>query len=69
MIFFFIFVLFLSIYEIYNIAKNEKDKKATLVIIYISIATLTILAGIYYYLNKYGNSIGYYIIEFLNINN
>jgi hypothetical protein len=66
MIFFFIFILILSIYEIKQILKNGDNKKAS-IIVYLLITSCTIFAGIYYYTNQYGNSIIYYILKLLNV--
>ena len=67
MIYFIIFILILSIYEIHYILKNANDNKKALIIIYIFMAILVLLAGIYYFLYQYGNSIAYYIFKFLKI--
>lgn len=66
MIFFFIFILILSIYEIKAILKNNDNKKAS-IIIYSIITIITLVLGIYYYKNQYGNSFSYYILKLLNI--
>lgn len=68
MIFFFIFILMLSIYEIHYIVKNANNDKKTLIIIYSFMTIMTLLLGIYYYSNRFGNSISYYMFKLLNIN-
>ncbi len=68
MIIFLIFILILIIYDIYYIVKNVKEKKKTLIAIYISMVILALTLGVYYYINEYGNSLGYYVLKFLNIN-
>lgn len=67
MIYFFIFILILSIYEIDYIIKNVKGKKVTLIVIYFSMVIIVLIIGLYYYLNKYGYSVSQYIFKLLNI--
>jgi len=67
MIFFFIFISILSIYEIYYIIKNINDKKATHIIIYCVMAITVLGLGIYYNSNEYGNSLTYYALKILKI--
>ena len=67
MIYLFIFILLLSIYEIYYIIKNANDIKIPLIILYSSITFVVILLGVYYNYNKYDNSIAYYILKILKI--
>lgn len=67
MIYFFIFILILSIYQIDYIIKNVKEKKVTLIVIYILMVIVVLIIGSYYYLNQYGNSVSYYMFKLLNI--
>lgn len=68
MIFFFIFILMLTIYEIYHITKDNKlskEDKIRLYIVYTIILIFALGAGIYYYLNI--NGILHYILKVLNV--
>ncbi|MDD2505660.1 MAG: hypothetical protein PHF21_05300 [Bacilli bacterium] len=67
MIYFIIFILFLSIYEISYIMKNVTESRNILIVIYIIMAIIVALLGMYYSLNRYGNSISYYMFKVINI--
>jgi hypothetical protein len=67
MIYFFIFILILSICEIDYVMKNIKEKKGTIMVIYFSMVIVVLIIGLYYYLNKYGYSVSQYIFKLLNI--
>jgi|GEM_PF-2299177 len=67
MTFLFIFIIILSVYEIHYIIKNANDIKTPLIILYCFIAIISLLIGVYYYVNQFGNSISYYIFKILNI--
>lgn len=67
MIFFYIFILFLSIYEINNIIKNNSNNKKCLIIIYISMTIVVVIIFINYQINRYDKSLAYYILNFFNI--
>lgn len=60
----------LSIYEIYCIIKdnntNKKDKIIQ-IILYSVMLLMVSLIGIYFYLNRFGNSLSYYIFKIFNI--
>jgi len=67
MIYFLIFIIMLSIYELYTIAKGNDSNKTILIIIYICMTLFVTAIGIYYYLFRFGNSLTYYIFKLLNI--
>lgn len=67
MIYFFIFILMLSIYELYTIAKSNDSNKTVLIVVYIFLTIFVLAIGIYYYLYQFGNSLTYYIFKLFNI--
>lgn len=70
MIFFFVFVIIITVYENYCIVKNctmDKRNKKYIFITYYIILILTVSSGIYYYLNVNGSSLFYNLFKFLNI--
>ncbi|MCX8075176.1 MAG: hypothetical protein N2749_06285 [Clostridia bacterium] len=67
MIHFLIFVLVLSIVQIYWIIKNDKETKKLSIIIYCSMAIVAIILGLYYYQYRPTSSIASYIFKILKI--
>lgn len=67
MIFFFVFILCLTIYEIYSIVKEKRSDTKLQIIIYLCMTVVVIAIAVYYYLFRFENSFTYYIFKIFNI--
>ncbi len=65
MIYIIMFILLITIRDIYVIIDNKEKNKVKMIIIYVIIAILAITAGIYYEKSEYGKSLTYYIIKLI----
>ena len=68
MVIFFVYIIFLSIYEITIICDGKKKDKMKSIVIYSTLIIFCISIGIYYYKNMYSGSLAQLVFNIFNIN-
>lgn len=67
MVFFFVFIICVTIYGIYSIVKEKRADTKLQIILYLCMTVFVIGLGVYFSLFDLDNSVAYYILKIFNI--